>query len=99
RSISKVAHVTTIDQSLQYLLLNQLRSLQRAGYAVIGISSPGPASAVLAQHGIHHVPVPITRNFTPLADLASLGRLYRVMRREQPAIVHTHTPKPGLLGQ
>ena len=98
-SIPKVAHVTTIDQSLQYLLLNQLCSIQRAGYAVIGISSPGSASAVLAQHGIRHVSVPITRTFTPLADLVSLGRLYRVMRREQPSIVHTHTPKPGLLGQ
>ena len=37
----RVAHITTIDMSLVYLLLNQLRSLQTAGYSVTGISSPG----------------------------------------------------------
>ena len=37
----KVAHVTTIDLSLRYLLLNQLRSIEEAGYEVTGISSPG----------------------------------------------------------
>ena len=41
----------------------------------------------------------MTRSFTPWADLVSLWRLYRVMRRERFTIVHTHTPKPGLLGQ
>lgn len=41
----------------------------------------------------------MTRAFAPLSDLLALVRLYRVMRREQFAIVHTHTPKGGLLGQ
>ncbi len=41
----------------------------------------------------------MTRNFTPVADLMALKNLYEVMRREQFTIVHTHTPKPGLLGQ
>ena len=41
----------------------------------------------------------MTRNLTPLADLVSLWRLWRVMRRERFTIVHTHTPKAGLLGQ
>lgn len=38
----KIAHIATVDLSLRYPLLNQLRSLQAAGYAVIGISAPGP---------------------------------------------------------
>lgn len=95
----RVAHITTIDMSLVYLLLNQLRSLQTAGYGVTGISSPGKDVTMLESSGIRHIAVPLTRNFTPLADLVSLWRLFRVMRREQFTIVHTHTPKPGLLGQ
>ncbi|MCC7451603.1 MAG: glycosyltransferase family 4 protein [Anaerolineae bacterium] len=95
----KVAHVTTIDLSLRYLLLNQLISIQQAGYAVYGISAPGPDVPTVEANGIHHIAVPMTRNFTPLADLIALFRLYRVMRRERFTIVHTHTPKPGLLGQ
>jgi glycosyltransferase involved in cell wall biosynthesis len=39
------------------------------------------------------------RSLTPLADLRSLWRLCWVMRRERFTIVHTHTPKAGLLGQ
>ena len=95
----KIAHVTTVDQSLRGLLLNQLQSLQAAGYEVAGISSPGGDVPVIEAAGIPHFAVPISRNLTPLADLASLWRLYRVMRRERFTIIHTHTPKAGLLGQ
>ena len=95
----KVAHITTIDLSLRYLLLNQLRSIQAAGYEVTGISTPGPDVPVIQEAGIRHIPVPMTRNFTPLADVRSLGHLVRVLRRERFTIVHTHNPKPGLLGQ
>jgi len=94
-----VAHITTVDLSLRYLLMNQMRSIQDAGYAVVGISAPGPEVATLEAAGIRHIPVAMTRNFTPHADLLSLWHLYRVMRRERFTIVHTHTPKPGLLGQ
>jgi glycosyltransferase involved in cell wall biosynthesis len=95
----KIAHIATIDISLHYLLLNQLLSIQEVGYEVVGISSPGPGVPIIEAAGIRHIPVPMTRNITPLADLISLFRLYRVMRRERPDIVHTHNPKPGLLGQ
>ena len=95
----KVAHVTTIDLSLRYLLLNQLGAIRQAGYHVTGISTPGPDVAALTAAGIRHLAVPMTRAFTPLADLRALVRLVRVMRRERFTIVHTHNPKPGLLGQ
>ena len=95
----KIAHVTTIDLSLRYLLLNQLQSLQTAGYSVTGISTPGPDVPFLTAAGIRHLPVPMTRTFSPLADLKALAQLVRVMQRERFTIVHTHTPKPGLLGQ
>lgn len=97
----RVAHVTNVALILHKHLLNQLRSLCAAGYTVAGISAPGlPLDAVsLASAGIPHFPVPMTRNFTPPADLVSLWRLYRLMRRERFTIIHTHNPKPGLLGQ
>lgn len=96
----KVAHITTVDLSLRYLLLNQMQSIQEAGYQVTGISSTGPDVSAIEAAGIRHIAVPMTRNpFTPLQDLQSLWRLYRIIRRERFTIVHTHTPKPGLLGQ
>jgi len=94
-----VAHITTVDQSLRYLLLNQMRSIAQAGYEVTGISAPGSDVPVIESMGIRHIAVPLTRRLTPLADLRALVQLYRIFRREQFTIVHTHTPKPGLLGQ
>lgn len=97
----KIAHITTIDQSLDYLLLHQLQSLRDAGYAVTGIAAPGPGphAARVTAAGIRYLPLHMTRNFTPLTDLVSLWHLWRLIRRERFTIVHTHNPKPGLLGQ
>ena len=99
-SQAKVAHITTIDLSLRYLLLNQLRSIQQAGYEVVGVSSPGLDVPAVEAAGIRHIAVQITRHpFTPLQDLKTLWQLYHIIRREGFTIVHTHTPKPGFLGQ
>lgn len=95
----KIAHVTTVDLSLRYLLLNQLHSIRAAGYDVTGVSSPGPDVPVIESTGIRHIAVPMTRTLTPWADLHSLRRLVQLMRKERFTVVHTHTPKPGLLGQ
>jgi len=95
----KVAHVTTVAQSLQGLLLNQMNNIQSKGYEVVGLSSPGVEVPMIEAAGIRHIAIRISRNVTPLLDLVSLIRLYLVMRREGFTIVHTHTPKAGLLGQ
>jgi glycosyltransferase involved in cell wall biosynthesis len=85
--------------SLRYLLLNQLRFLKARGYRVLGVSNPGPDVGVVEAAGIRHVPVAMTRRFSPTADLAALLDLTRVFQRERVDVVHTHNPKPGLLGQ
>ena len=95
----KVAHVATVDLSLRFLLLNQLRSLNQEGYSITGVSAAGSHVPVLQEQGIRHIPVTMTRSITPTADLTALWRLYRIMRREQFTIVHCHTPKAELLGQ
>lgn len=94
-----VAHIATVDLSLRYLLLNQLVAIQRAGYEVVGISAGGPHAAVLEAAGIRHIAVPMTRRVSPACDLRAMAVIARVLRRERVGIVHTHTPKGGLLGQ
>lgn len=95
----KIAHITTVDLSLRYLLLGQLRALAAAGFDVTGISASGDSVPLLESMGIRHISVNMTRRITPLADLVSVWQLYRVLRRERFVIVHTHTPKANLLGQ
>ena len=50
-------------------------------------------------HGFSHHAVRIERSIRPWLDLTALRQLTRLFRRESVTIVHTHTPKPGLLGQ
>jgi glycosyltransferase involved in cell wall biosynthesis len=96
---ARVAHVTTADVSLRYLLLDQLLAIRERGYDVTGVSSPGPEAGFLESRGIRHAPIAMTRRLTPFADLRSLAGLYRLMRRRRFTIVHAHNPKPGLLAQ
>lgn len=39
------------------------------------------------------------RQIHPLKDLVALYKIYNLMRRERPSVVHTHTAKAGALGR
>jgi glycosyltransferase involved in cell wall biosynthesis/ribosomal protein S18 acetylase RimI-like enzyme len=96
----RVAHLTTTDLTLRYLLLGQLRRLAAEGYEVTGISAPGPNGAALEAEGIRFVPWRnATRAWNPVADVKALAELVALLRRERFDLVHTHNPKPGVLGR
>jgi len=96
----KVIHLTTTDMSLDWLLAPQLLAFQAAGYEVVGMSAAGEHVAHLAALGIRHVDVPsLTRAVGPVADVRALFELRRLLRAEHPAVLHTHNPKPGVLGR
>ncbi|MCB0956320.1 MAG: glycosyltransferase, partial [Ilumatobacter sp.] len=96
----RLIHLTTTDMSLDWLLAPQLVAFAAAGYEVVGASAAGPHVPALAARGIRHVEVGgLTRAPSLRADLAAFADLYRMLRRERPAILHTHNPKPGVLGR
>jgi glycosyltransferase involved in cell wall biosynthesis len=95
-----VIHVTSADISLELLLGPQLEAFAAAGYDVAGASAPGPYVPALTRRGIRHIPLRhSTRAMAPTRDLRTMAELVSVFRRERPAIVHTHNPKPGLYGR
>jgi len=99
-SAVRVAHIATVDTTLRFLLLGQLIRLQDEGFDVTGISAPGPWADDLERAGIRFVEWPhVTRAWDPRADARAFASLVRVLRRERFDIVHTHTPKPGVLGR
>ena len=96
----RLVHLTTTDMSLDWLLAPQLRAFAAAGYEVIGMSAPGPHVEHLESMGIAHVAVPaFTRSNDPLQDVRAFGQLVRLLREVRPDILHTHNPKPGVLGR
>ncbi len=95
-----IAHLTTVDLSLRYLLLPQLLAPLEVGIGSVGISSPGPWVAELEERGITHVPLTAsTRGMSVLSDLRAAAQLWRVLRRLRPDVLHTHNPKPGVYGR
>jgi len=95
----KLIRITTVPQSLRGLLRGQLKFMSQNGYEVLGVSSPGDALQDVAQNeGVRTVAIVMTRTISPLKDLQALFRLIQLFRKEKPQIVHTHTPKAGLLG-
>jgi len=96
--MKKIIRITTVPISLKNLLKGQHRFMSNH-YTVIGVSSPGDAlQEVSVDEGISVIEVPMTRTISPLKDLQSLYRLYKVLKREKPFIVHSHTPKAGTIG-
>jgi glycosyltransferase involved in cell wall biosynthesis len=90
--------ITTVPMSLHYLLRGQLPFMQANGFKVLAVSADGPERKDILNEGIRHYIIPFTRKITPFQDLVCLFKLIRLFRKVKPAIVHTHTPKAGLLG-
>lgn len=96
----RVAHLTTVDSSLLYLLLPQLRAVTEQGGEVVGISAPGRFVEVLERTGVRHIPLEAsTRGMNLAADLRAALQLWRILRRERFDVLHTHNPKPGVYGR
>lgn len=96
----RVAHLTTVDLSLRYLVLPQLRAIVDLDGEAIGISADGPYVASIEALGIRHIDLPgATRSVDPKADLNAMVSLWRILREERPDVIHTHTPKPGIYGR
>lgn len=96
----RIAHLTTIDLSLRYLLLAQIEASLAAGDEVIGISARGPEVRFLESRGMRFIELEgSTRSMSLAGDLRAARSLWRTLRRERPDILHTHNPKPGVYGR
>lgn len=83
--------------SLKAFCDGMLRELAEK-YEVVAVSSPGDDLEWVAEHeGVRTVAVPMERHISLWKDLCSLVRMIGVFRRERPYMVHSMTPKAGLV--
>lgn len=93
----KLIRTSTVPISLNILLKGQLEFLSNT-FEVVGVSSPGEDLATVEEReGIRTIAVEMQRNIAPFKDLVALFKLYRVFKKEKPLLVHSITPKAGLL--
>jgi glycosyltransferase involved in cell wall biosynthesis len=96
----RLGHLTTVDMSLALLLATELQVDVEEGFDVYGISAPGPYVDDVESFGVTHVPIPsFTRAWDLRRDAAAARELWSTLRRLDLDVLHTHTPKAGVLGR
>lgn len=96
--MAKLFRITTVPVSVEKLLGKQLTFMNQF-YEVTAISSDKEDLERVGQElGIRTKAIEMTRKITPIQDLKSLWQMYCYLKQEKPDIVHTHTPKAGLIG-
>lgn len=93
----KIIRATTIGSSLESFCAPMLPYLIDK-YEIVAVSNPDDALERMSQYsGVRTIGVPMQRHIAPLSDLRSLWLMYRLMRHESPWLVHSMTPKAGLI--
>ncbi|EAZ83183.1 glycosyltransferase family 4 protein [Algoriphagus machipongonensis] len=95
----KIIRITTVPISLKLLLAGQMKFMKEKGMEVMMVSAEGrEIPQIIKAEGVKHEAIHFTRQITPIQDLKCLWQLYQLFKKEEPDIVHTHTPKAGILG-
>jgi glycosyltransferase involved in cell wall biosynthesis len=96
----RIAHLTTVDMSLELLLGVELDVDVATGLEVFGLSAPGPYVTAVEARGVRHVPLPsLTRSWAPRSDAAAARELLGTLKELRLDVLHTHNPKTGVLGR
>ncbi len=97
RRKTKIIRISTVPISLNVFCKGLLQELSN-DYEVVAVSSPGAdLEKVEMREKVRTIAVPMRRHISPLHDLISLWQLFWLFRREKPDMVHSITPKAGLL--
>lgn len=95
---TRIARVSTVPYFVITQLKKQMEALGASGAQVLAVSSDGPELAALDNlAGVHSMPIEIPRSISPVLDLIGLVKLHLLFIRERVQIVHSTTPKAGLL--
>ena len=97
RNKNKIIRAVTVPQSLGFCREVMIK-MRRMGYDMVAVTSPGPELDELRDvDGFHCVAVPMERHISIVRDLKSLIKMIRVFRKEKPQVVHSMTPKAGMI--
>jgi hypothetical protein len=96
--IYKIIRSVTVPQSIGFFEEVMMR-LKEDGYEVVVVTSPGKVLDDFKQRHPKEktIEVPMERRISLTKDIKSLWQMIKVMRKEKPYIVHSMTPKAGLL--
>lgn len=92
----KIIRTCTVSMSIGFVA-GMLSDLTKK-YEVVLLSSPGPEMEdAKEKFGVRTIEVAMERHISLVKDLVALFKLIRIFKREKPDMVHSMTPKAGLL--
>lgn len=96
RNKKKIVRASTVAMSIDFF--DQImRRMRDDGYEMVAVTSPGKQLDALREEGFHCVSVPMERHISLVKDGISLLKMIRVFMKEKPQVVHSMTPKAGLV--
>lgn len=93
----KIIRAVTVPMSLCFCreIMIKMRAM---GYEMVAVTSPGPELDRLRnEDGFHCIEVKMERHISIMNDLKSLWSMIKVFRKERPYLVHSMTPKAGMI--
>jgi glycosyltransferase involved in cell wall biosynthesis len=93
----KICFVVTAEIAVRAFLLNHLRALSNFYEITVIVNTNNPN--FLEEQGIKAkvIPLAISRNISLISDLICLFKLIKIMKINQFSLIHSITPKAGLL--
>ncbi len=96
--MEKLIRITTVPISIEKLLENQPKYFSKFFDITIVSSDKSELEKLGKKQGVKTFCLPLTRKITPFKDIIAIFKLYFFLKRENPKIVHSHTPKAGFVG-
>ena len=95
----RLVRMTAGSMALKVSTRGQPRYMSEHGFDVTMISSAGwELPGVISLEGCPHIEVNLTRKLSPLSDIRSIYKLYRIFKKIRPDIIHTENLKANLAG-
>lgn len=95
----KILRIATVPVYMNIVLKGQLRYLNQY-FDVVAATAYDEKhyNEIGNREGVVMRTIDLHRTISPIKDLSALFQLIRLIKKEKPQLIHTHTPKAGLLG-
>lgn len=95
----RILRIATVSHSLNLLLKGQLKYVSKNGFNIIIASSyDNDIRFIESREQVIHYSLPLNRKLSPILDLIALFKTIKLILKLKPNIVHTHSPKAGIVG-